>query len=508
MKYLPTGLQMQAIDSYNINDLGITSAALMERAAFGVQKAAVSMTEPGDRVLFICGPGNNGADGIAAARMLLRAGRSPVILHTQDLSKESPEHRAQRQTAELLGIPSYRLDEAGVCPDLGGYALIVDAIFGVGLKRDIKGPAADLIERVNSSGVRVLAVDVPSGVSSADGQILGCAVRADATVTFGYAKLGMAMYPGKEYCGRIVIEDIGFFMPEGIENELAAALEKEDIDRLLPARDPGGNKGTFGKVLVAAGSPGMCGAAYFCALAAYRMGAGLVRVLTAKENVPVIQTLLPEAIVTAVTGNVPQQGQVRDCLEWADVLALGPGIGTGEYGRALCGLMLTERKIPAVIDADALNIISENDELFDLLDESAIVTPHIGEMSRLVNIPPARLKQDPVGYAKGFCGAYGAVCVLKDARTVTASSERVYINLSGNDGMATGGSGDALSGILAALLACRLPAYKAAPLGVYIHGLAGDAAKEKKGQRSVLASDIIDGITCVLKDSHTTGEQL
>ncbi len=509
MQYLLDGKQMKAVDRYNIEEIGIPSLVLMERAALSVAAEAERLCPEGGRALFVCGTGNNGADGLAAARMLFLHGRRAEVLLLGREDRATEEHQAQQSILRKLGVSVYTADSFFEYDKRERYSLIVDALFGIGLSRPLEGEAAELVSWINrekEEGAFVLSVDIPSGISAGTGQVLGTAVKADRTVTFGYEKLGMVFYPGTEYAGRRLVADIGFVPPPDV-GSLARAFLPGEKGR-LPGRTADGNKGTFGRVFLAAGSLGMSGAAYLSGKAAGLSGAGLVQIYTVKENVPVLQTLLPEAILTAAatessSGGAPEAGsRLPSFLDRASALVAGPGLSVSPLANRILKQLLEERKerkLPCVLDADALNILARERELLGELDERMILTPHMGEMARLVGKPVAALKEDPIGAAKSFHETYGAVCVLKDARTVVASGKGIYVNLSGNDGMATGGSGDVLSGILGGLLAGGMEPADAAETGVYLHGLAGDAAASRLGRRSMLAGDILEEVAGVFR---------
>ncbi|MCI9068266.1 MAG: NAD(P)H-hydrate dehydratase [Lachnospiraceae bacterium] len=527
MQYLLTGRQMKAVDLYNIEEIGIPSLALMERAALETAREAERLCPEGGRVLAVCGTGNNGADGLAAVRMLFLHGRRAEALILGNAARATRENRIQQEILKKLGIPVYTADNFPEYPIEGRrgtgkdpeepYSLILDALFGIGLSRPPEGDAAEAVCRINRAGERgipVVSVDIPSGISAETGQILGTAVRADVTVTFGYEKLGTILYPGTRYAGRRIVADIGFAQPPDMGEAVRGFRPGERGN--LPGRPQDGNKGTFGRVFLAAGSAGMSGAAYLSAKAAGISGAGLVQIHTERENVPILQTLLPEAVITVSdggkgAGQAEENGEAcsheeaggRGLLRRAAVLVAGPGLSVKPSAGRLLRELLKERKalgIPCVLDADALNILARERDLFDHLEERTILTPHMGEMARLTGRSVGELKADPVGAAREFHKKYGVVCVLKDARTVVASGKGIYVNLSGNDGMATGGAGDVLSGILGGLLAGGMEPEEAAETGVYLHGLAGDAAAERLGRRSMMAGDILDAAVGIFRD--------
>ena len=348
----------------------------------------------------------------------------------------------------------------------------------------------------------VVAVDIPSGVSSETGAAHGEAVEADLTVTFGYEKLGMVFYPGRKLCGEIVIADIGFPAYTKYEGHTYFAYDPEDQNQ-IPKRRADANKGTYGKILIAAGSEGMCGAAYLSALASYRMGAGLVKILTVRANVPILQNLLPEAILTPYD---PEQAQtdpagfkslVEQECGWASAIVLGPGLGKEAHVASLVQNVLLSAYVPIIVDADGLNAVAQHPHLSGYFTENVIVTPHLGEMARLTGRSIEDLKRDLVESAVRYGEEKGVTCVLKDAVTVTAGRDgNVYIGDSGCAAMAKGGSGDVLTGVIAGLLALGFSEDEAAALGVFLHGRAGAAAACKKGEHSVLARDIAD---CLLE---------
>ncbi len=514
MKYLMTGGQMKMIDRYAMKEIGIPAAVLMERAALGVagtvealagelcagQGAEASENAKAVRICAVCGTGNNGADGIAAARILHNRGYRVIAVIAGDRQRQSEEFCLQCRIAEKLGMDLVEWKD--FIP--GKYDIIIDAIFGVGLWRPVEGQYREAVRMINGAGAkRVVAVDMPSGIHSDHGQVMGEAVRADVTVTFGYRKLGSAFYPGKEYCGELKLWDIGFPADSHghIGEEIpAVTYDGEDLKR-IPKRPESGNKGTFGKVLVAAGSADMGGAAYLSALAAYRMGAGLVKIMTAEENRDRMQQLLPEAILAAYRPEDAREDPEafrkaieRECA-WADVIVLGPGIGQGEGTFELVRGFLTSAYVPVVLDADGLNVTARHPELTQYFTENIIVTPHVGEMSRLTGISAEDIKKEPAAAAADYSSRHGIVCVLKDAVTVVSGRDgQCYVNGSGNSCMAKAGSGDVLTGVIAGLLAQGLEPWDAGTLGVYLHGLAGDAVRRRQGAYGMLARELADQV--------------
>lgn len=513
MKKVVTCSQMKLLDHETIHSMHVPSLVLMERAAIAVRDEIVKYLlgkNPGgswqrERVLVVCGSGNNGGDGIAIARLLHLAGIHAEIFLAGNPDKMTEETRQQWEIAANYQVPATNN------PVWSEYTVIADGIFGVGLSREITGNYKEIIHCMNKALAYKVAVDIPSGIHGDTGAVLGVAFDADLTVTFAYRKRGLCLYPGRMYAGKVVTADIGIYDQDPKGNELAqkAACHLEQADLLtLPVRPPWGNKGTFGKVLLIAGSPGMCGAAYLSASAALHGGAGMVKIQTAWENRVPLQALLPEAMVSC---EFSEEANEKN-LSWCDVLVIGPGLGTDSESQERMLWFLKngfKAKKPMVIDADGLNLLAENPKWMEYINENTVLTPHMGEMSRLMGSSIIHLKEDPAAAALEFAGRSGGTCVLKDACTVTADSRgNLYFNLSGNSGMATAGSGDVLSGITAAVLCMyRVPkerptvSYQAA-IAVYIHGLCGDLACEKKGTHGMTAGDLLEALPEILKRSE------
>ena len=497
MKKIVTCEEMKKLDNATIHKIGVASEVLMERAALKVVEETEKYLGKSEKILVVCGSGNNGGDGIAIARLFHLKGVRAEFYMAGNKEKMTRETLLQYKIATGYQVPEVNN------PAWDEYTTIVDAVFGVGLARPIEGHYAEIIHEMNSARAKKIAVDIPSGVNGDTGLEMGIAFSADLTVTFGYRKRGLCFYPGRLYAGKIVIADIGIYEQEAVKAS-ARCLEKEDL-KLFPERDPGGNKGTFGKILFVTGSAGMCGAAYLSASAALRTGAGMVKIQTVEENRIPLQSLLPEAMLTSEFDEEAN----RKNLNWCDVLVIGPGLGTEGSGKERMLWFLengAKAGKPVILDADGLNILAMHPQWMKFIGKQTILTPHMGEMSRLCGLDVSELKEDPVACAYQYAEKSGGVLVLKDACTViTDRNEKLYLNLSGNSGMATAGSGDVLSGIIAAVLCMYLSceeeqelSYKAA-LAVYIHGLCGDIAREKKGSHGMTAKDMIEALPEVLK---------
>ena len=335
---------------------------------------------------------------------------------------------------------------------------------------------------------------------------MGAAVHADVTVTFGYVKLGMVLYPGASYAGKIVCEDIGFDKQAECEAGLQYVTYTEEDGKMLPKRRLDSNKGTYGRVLVVAGSRSMAGAAYFSAKAAYRMGAGLVTIYTAESNRLILQQLLPEAVMKTYDDEAPDGADLMEQMKGSQVIVLGPGRGRSAASEAIVRIVTSQAECPVIIDADALNILAGHKEWLWDCRTSAAVTPHLKELSRLTGYNIQYLKENLVQVCEAFSRQNGVICIAKDARTVIIDgSESIYVNTTGNNGMSVGGSGDVLTGIIAGLCAQNMALDDACRLGVYLHGRAGDIAAGRMGVRGMLASDIIDALPELLKniEEHT-----
>lgn len=492
MEYLLNCEEMKRCDVTTIQKIGMPSMVLMERAALSVVEELDSFDLT--RVLVVCGSGNNGADGYAVARLLHLQNIKVDVLFVGDEQKRTTENKQQQKIAEYYGVSSVKKIENNP------YTTIVDALFGIGLSRPLSGKYLEIIEQVNQAEGEILSVDIPSGISADNGKVMGNAIKATRTVTFAFRKLGLVLYPGADYAGVVKVKDIGI-TARGFEGRFPKiyTYTRKDLER-IPRRQSYSNKGTYGKILVVAGSKNMSGAAYFSAKAAYRMGAGLVRIVTPEENRQILQTLLPEAIVTTYQRSQLDGDWLTEAINWASAIVIGPGMGISEEAKYLLSKVLSISKVPLVIDADAITLVAKEPELLHDHEQKIIMTPHVGEMSRLTGKPIPKIADDIIEVAEKFAAEKKLTCVLKDARTiVTEGTEDTYVNISGNNGMATGGTGDVLTGVIVGLLAQGLREREAARLGVYIHGLAGDAAAAQKGPYGMLADDVCDAINEVVR---------
>ena len=491
MEYLVNSREMKTCDTNTIEHFKVPSMVLMERAALSAIEVIQEKEISCNRVLVVCGTGNNGGDGMAIARLLYLSHIPVEVYLYGNKTHFSKQAKEQYEILTSYGVPF--IDEM---EDANSYSLIIDALFGIGLSRKLDDELVHLMERLNQSSAHRLAVDIPSGISADNGAVLGGAFKADDTVTFAYCKTGMVLFPGEEYCGNITVKDIGIGEESWLDKRPAAyAITKEDLNS-LNNRAADSNKGTFGKVLLVAGSVNMAGAAVLAAKAAYRSGCGLVRIYTPEENRIILQTAVPEAILTTYSAKKADTQQLIECLSWADVIILGPGIGKSDVAHSIVKTVLKNAAVPMVVDADALNIIAEQTEQLLRPHTELVLTPHLGEMSRLKQLAVSYIKENIEQVAEDFAREYNVICVLKDSRTVTAIPYgKTFINRNGNSGMATAGSGDVLSGIIGSLMAQGLSAEQAAPLGVYVHAAAADERSKTVSMHGLTAGEIINGLS-------------
>ena len=494
MKYIVKSMEMKAYDEDTINRIGIPSAVLMERAALAVVEELVKSEDIQKRVLIVAGGGNNGGDGLAIGRLLALRGYDVTFCLAGNPEKMTDETKRQMTIIQNLGFSiQSKLENRE-------YDMVVDALFGIGLSRIVNGKYLELIQQINlyrSRGARVYSVDIPSGICADNGRVMGDAVHADLTVTFGFAKRGNLLYPGREYTGKLVVSDIGITEKSfEIREPSAFCYERNDLSWLLPYRRPDGNKGTFGKVLLVAGSRDMSGACILCGNSILRSGAGMVKIISNICNREILQQTLPEAMLYSYEEK-PDEKKVRDALSWCDVVVTGPGMGTDENAFNIMKVLLENKRLPMIIDADGLNLISNHEELAKLAamreEGKTIMTPHPGELIRLMHTNMEEYVGNREKLVSDLAGKFCCVVAAKDAVTLVMQSNKnkLYINTSGNDAMATAGSGDVLAGIIGGLTAQGMNPFEAACTGVYLHGIAGENASVKSGRYGMTASDII-----------------
>jgi NAD(P)H-hydrate epimerase len=500
---LVTGREMAEIDRRTIAEEGISGAELMERAGAEVVGAIAARWDGimGLNAVILCGKGNNGGDGFVIARLLREGGgRARVFLAAERMAvRGAAEHHLQRLEAvggeveDLMGDLA-QLDEA-----LAGADLVVDALLGTGLRGAPRPETARVIDRVVQCRQPVVAVDLPSGVESETGRVAGACIRAALTVTFGLTKVGQIFYPGRSFCGTLHLADIGF--PEHVVRNApstALLLSAEGVGPLLPRREGDAHKGSCGSVAVIAGSVGMTGAAALAADAALRVGAGRTSLGVPESLNDILEIKLTE-VMTRPLPEVRKRrclslralGEALDLLAGADALAVGPGLGRYRETAELVRRLVRQTTAPLVLDADGLNAFAGTADLLKERSGPLILTPHVGEFARLSGLDKRLISDEPMAVARDFAGEYGLTLVLKGAPSVVAMADgRVAVNSTGNAGMATAGSGDVLTGIIAGLLAQGVEVAGAACLGTYIHGRAGDRARDGWGEWGMRAGDI------------------
>jgi len=525
--------QARKLEQIAIEELGIPSIILMEnaslRAAKHCLKYLTNIRDP--KVLVVCGSGNNGGDGFAVARHLRLKGIESNVILIGDAGLLKNDSKTNFDIINKLGISidffrasENNNDKSGYVvssfssaashesnpkrfygSDFEKYDLIVDAIFGTGLTRDISGIARDVIEDINRYAKYIISVDIPSGVGSDNGKIMGIAVKANETVTFNFPKKGLYLFPGADCTGIIHIEDIS--IPRSLINRIDVKtkfLTDDETAALLPVRKRRSNKGDFGKALIFAGSEGMPGAAALACSGAYMTGCGLVRACVTRNTASVIHHWQREV----VTRIAPEKNgmyfkesldDLKEEIDNADVIALGPGIGRSEDVSEFVYEVIRRAKAPLALDADALFAVSEYINILKELKAPCVITPHPGEMSRLINLPVPKILEDTIAAASGFSKEFNVVTLLKDAHTIIADPDgEIIINTTGNNALSKAGTGDVLTGMIAGFIAQGKNVLQAAALGAHIHGKSCEIACVNKSKYSVTAEDIIKNIPAAM----------
>lgn len=496
-----TAAQMREAEQAAESKHGMPSALLMENAGRALAEAARSVAGPGGRFVVICGPGNNGGDGLVAARFLREGGARVSVALVGDEAKMTPAARSNLVSLEGHGVAPVVMD---ALPEPGPGDVVVDALFGTGLSRAPSGAFADAIQRIarwREGGAKVVAADVPSGLQSDTGTAFDPHVVADVTVTFGFLKRGLVLEPGVSLAGEVRRVDIGLggAAAKAVSGPELLLVEEADAHCVLPVRRTDTHKGTYGHVLVVAGSRGKSGAAAMVARAALRSGAGLVTVATRSDVLDVVLSYAPEVMGIPLESTGPlglaDLEPLLAAAEKKSALVIGPGIPRGPETVKLLGELLSRIECPAVLDADALNALAEDLSVLRRVKVPLVLTPHPGEMARLASRSTHDIQAHRVDVAREFATAHGLTLVLKGSRTLTVHKDgAVYVNPTGNPGMATGGAGDVLSGVCGAMVAQGFPLPDAAWAAVYAHGLAGDLAAQKRGQLGLIATDLIKGL--------------
>lgn len=503
--FVVTAAEMRELDRLTIEKYGVSSLELMEQAGKGVVDVILAKFERVAKrgVLVVIGKGNNGGDGLVIARLLRKAKIPCEVVGLAPGKELSPDAQANLKKylaakGVFTALSQGQLDD--LTRRLKGKAMLVDALLGTGLSQPVKGFYGEVIELMNASGLPIVAVDTPSGLDADRGHPLGSTIKAEVTVTLGLPKVGQLVYPGAVHVGELVVADIGI-RPEAVR-EVAPQIElldARDLRWVVPRRAPDAHKGTNGHLLVIAGSRGKTGAAMLACRGAMRVGAGLVTLAAPAGLNDILAGALLETMTEALgEANAETLPPLRDAdwgrlVERKDVVLFGPGVGVHPGAQAALDWLLERNELPWVIDADGLNNLAENTSRLRQARTPPVLTPHPGEMARLMGADTGAVNADRVGMARRFAREHRCHLVLKGARTVVATpAGRAFINPTGNSGMATAGMGDVLAGVIAGLLAQRLSCEDAMRLGVFLHGWVGDRVARARGAVGLIASDIIE----------------
>ncbi len=487
---------LREIDNKTIDSFSVPGVVLMENAGRAVSNVIVNEFPDSRSVAVFCGSGNNGGDGFVTARHLIKRGLDVKTYIRKNLKDYSGDAAVNLQILRKMGGEIIKLKK-----DFTNFSqcdLLVDAIFGTGLDREVKGQYREIIEFINSLECAKISIDMPSGIDANNGNALGMAVNADATVTFVIPKLGLCVYPGVEHAGRLYVADIS--TPPQLEDSIPYELiTRERCRNILRTRKGNSHKGTYGHLLVLAGSTGKSGAAYLCSVGAARAGTGLVTI-----GIPnTIAGSMEQKTTEVMTDPVEDSGKgvfgmsslddIRRISAGKSVIATGPGISTSGDTADFLYALLEETELPVVADADAITLIARNKSILRKTRHPLILTPHPGEMSRLCDTNSGNIQKNRIGYSLEFAKRYGVFLVLKGARTIVSTPDgKLYINPTGNPGMASGGMGDILTGVIAGFLSQGYSHEESCIISVFLHGLAGDMIAEHYGSFGYLASEVAD----------------
>ena len=515
-----TAAQMREADRFTIEDIGIPSLVLMENAGRQVVAALETAYESQleGRVAVLCGRGNNGGDGFVVARTLLQRGIDTLVCVIGSLAHVQGDARTNLDILGQLGITVVEIEDEQHWElhfsEISKCTLIVDAIFGTGLRSPLAGMLETVVADVNASSIPVVSIDLPSGMSADTPQLVGDCIDASMTVALGALKLPLVLPPAERSAGDVVIADIGIphSVVEALEGQYVELLTPEHVRQLVAPRAADAHKGDFGRVTIVAGSRGKTGAAALAGLAALRSGAGLVTIATPASCLPLVAAgspaLMTEPLVEGDDGTIASDALERLLDLDQDVIACGPGLGRTEDVARFVRDLISRAAVPLVLDADAITALAGDPaSLTGSEDRRLIITPHPGEMARLIGAPVEHVQANRMQVAADVATMHRVYVVLKGHRTIVATPEgKVFINPTGNAGMATGGTGDVLTGVIAAWLAQLLDAEAACRLGVFLHGTAGDLAESRYGQVPMTATDVLDLLGSALR-YVTTGER-
>jgi NAD(P)H-hydrate epimerase len=505
--------QMREADRYTIEEIGIPSLVLMENAGRQIV-AAIETSYAGqleERVAVLCGRGNNGGDGFVIARTLLQHGADVLVYVIGTLDQVRGDARVNLDILGRLGVTVVEIGDEQAwelhVSEISTCSLIIDAMFGTGLRAPLAGMMETIVADVNANDIPVVAVDLPSGLSADTAGLIGPCIDATMTVTLAAPKLPLVLPPGEAYAGDVVVADIGIphAVVEGVDGVRIDLLTPEHVRALVEPRAADTHKGDYGRVTVIAGSLGKTGAAYLAGMAALRSGAGLVTVATPMPCLPIVAAMAPELMTAALPGDaagVIQSSAIDVVSSLAqDVVVCGPGLGRTPDVAAFLRELLARGTAPLVLDADALTMLAgEPAALTGSEERTVIITPHPGEMARLTGMSVADVQANRIDIAVSFASTHRLYVVLKGHRTIVATPDgKASINPTGNPGMATGGTGDVLAGMIGSWLAQLLDAEAACQLAVFLHGMAGDLAEAECGQTAMTATDLLDRLGAALR---------
>lgn len=505
MEFVLTTQQMRESDQIAIEKIGIPGLILMENAGLKAAQCISKKISPisGKSLAILCGKGNNGGDGFVIGRHLNRMGASVhFFLAAKKPSDITGDAKVNFEIVQSMGLSVTLLTQSDSTGDLNEYDVVVDALLGTGLKGNVTGLLAELIKKMNRSEAVVVAIDTPSGLDCDTGSQLGCCTEADMTITMGQLKTGMMLYPGRGLVGDLFVADLSV-PPKALDGLGSKYLLPEPIDyqSMLPDRPEDSYKNKFGRILVAAGSTGLSGAAKLCSESALRSGAGMVMLACPRSLNSVFENSLTEVMTIPLpeteSGTISNTAYkaLEEWVEWSHVAAVGPGISRDRETRDFVRYFVETQRKPLVIDADGLNNLAGKTEILEKHDGDIVITPHAGEFSRLIEKPVKEISKSPVELVRDYSQKWRVVILLKGPTTIIGTpAGDIYFNLSGNAGLATAGSGDVLTGIIAGLMGQGLKGADAAVLGSFLHGLAADQVAAVRGMRGILAGDLLDAI--------------
>jgi len=497
--------EMQKLDRDAVQKYGISDELLMENAGLAVyQVIARKLGIKNRHFLIFCGTGNNGGDGLVVARKLYSNGAHIHLCILNNPEKYKDAALKNWQIIQKLNLPALIMPTIEEIKTLiKSDNIVIDAIFGTGLTSDVKGIYFQVIQFINQNNNPVVSVDIPSGINGNNGTTSGIAMKADYTITFGLPKVGNILYPGYEYCGNLSISHISF--PPDLYDSSEIKIQINNPVK-IPDRPVDGHKGSFGNALFIAGAQNYYGAPYFSSLSFLKAGGGYSRLAAPASLIPYISTragevvFLPQKETNIGTISLNNYNELLECSEKMDIVVIGPGLSLQEETQALIRKLIVEIKKPLLIDGDGLTALSQELSILKARQHPTILTPHSGEMARLIKLKAQKIKEDPIYIIQEFTRNHNTICILKGAHSIIGLPDgEVYINMTGNSGMASAGSGDILTGTIAAMFTLGLSIESAVRQGTLVHGFAGDLAAHQKGEDGMTAQDILESLPRAMK---------